>query len=552
MKFKAYILFFFITTSLFAQKVTTSIDTTRNKIGAEFKLTLKASVTKKDKVVFPKAKNFGALEVIESYKIDTIKTNDKYELIKKYGLTQFDSGKYTIPRISVLINGKPNYSDSLQVEVFNVKVDTLKQKMYDIKEVIPVEKENNWWIYLYIALGVLTLVILVFWVFKKFYKKTKKEEVIVYTSPIEKATSLLQQLEQKELWQKGEIKTYYSELTNIARTYIEEEIQIPAMESTTSELIVALRKVANQKKLKLSKETLENLEKVLMQADLVKFAKVKPLDFEIEEDKKRISNTIVTIHKAIPEEVEVDDELEAWNEQQKELARLKKLKKERQKRTLTITGIALAVVAVAIGILIYVQGFNNVKDYVLGNPTRELSEGEWIYSEYGNPSIKIETPKVLKRLDAKKALPKATYEVLKEMQMFSYGALTEPFYVEVATYKYKKDPNANPQDPQPEINFDTVLEGITKLWESKGAQNILFKQEEFNTDKGVTGTKAYGTMTILNKVDNSTQKMYYEILLFKQDGGLQQIIVSHKEGDTFGKKVLDRVINSVELNISEE
>ncbi len=552
MKFKAYILFFFITTSLFAQKVTTSIDTTRNKIGAEFKLTLKASVTKKDKVVFPKAKNFGALEVIESYKIDTIKTNDKYELIKKYGLTQFDSGKYTIPRISLLINGKPNYSDSLQVEVFNVKVDTLKQKMYDIKEIIPVEKENNWWIYLYIALGVLALVILVFWLFKKFYKRTKKEEVIVYTSPIEKATSLLQQLEQKELWQKGEIKTYYSELTNIARTYIEEEIQIPAMESTTSELIVALRKVANQKKLKLSKETLENLEKVLMQADLVKFAKVKPLDFEIEEDKKRISNTIVTIHKAIPEEVEVDDELEAWNEQQKELTRLKKLKKERQKRTLTITGIALAVVAVAIGILIYVQGFDNVKDYVLGNPTRELSEGEWIYSEYGNPSIKIETPKVLKRLDAKKALPKATYEVLKEMQMFSYGALTEPFYVEVATYKYKKDPNANPQDPQPEINFDTVLEGITKLWESKGAQNILFKQEEFNTDKGVTGTKAYGTMTILNKEDNSTQKMYYEILLFKQDGGLQQIIVSHKEGDTFGKKVLDRVINSVELNISEE
>jgi len=552
MKIKAYILFFFITTSLFAQKVTTSIDTTRNKIGAEFKLTLKASVTKKDKVVFPKAKNFGALEVIESYKIDTIKSNDKYELIKKYGLTQFDSGKYTIPRISVLINGKPNYSDSLQVEVFNVKVDTLKQKMYDIKEIIPVEKENDWWIYLYIALGLIALVILVFWLFKKFYKKTKKEEVIVYTSPIEKATSLLQQLEQKELWQKGEIKTYYSELTNIARTYIEEEIQIPAMESTTSELIVALRKVANQKKLKLSKETLENLEKVLMQADLVKFAKVKPLDFEIEEDKKRISNTIVTIHKAIPEEVEVDDELEAWNEQQKELARLKKLKKERQKRTLTITGIALAVVAVAIGILIYVQGFDNVKDYVLGNPTRELSEGEWIYSEYGNPSIKIETPKVLKRLDAKKALPKATYEVLKEMQMFSYGALTEPFYVEVATYKYKKDPNANPQDPQPEINFDTVLEGITKLWESKGAQNILFKQEEFNTDKGVTGTKAYGTMTILNKVDNSTQKMYYEILLFKQDGGLQQIIVSHKEGDTFGKKVLDRVINSVELNISEE
>jgi len=324
------------------------------------------------------------------------------------------------------------------------------------------------------------------------------------------------------------------------------------MESTTSELIVTLRKVANQKKLKLSKETLENLEKVLMQADLVKFAKEKPLDFEIEADKKRISNTIVTIHKAIPEVVEEDDELEAWNEQQKELARLKKLKKEKQKRTLIIVGIAIGILAISAAIFVYIKGYDNVKDYVLGNPTRELSEGEWIYSEYGNPGVKIETPKVLKRLDASKALPKETYAVLKEMQMFSYGKLSEPFYVEVATYKYKEETKENEPSKPVEINFDTVLEGITKLWESKGAQNILFKQEDFNTDKGITGTKAYGTMTVLNKEDNSTQKMYYEILLFKQDGGLQQIIVSHREGDTFGKKVLDRVINSVELKLDEE
>jgi hypothetical protein len=32
---------------------------------------------------------------------------------------------------------------------------------------------------------------------------------------------------------KGEVKAYYSELTDIARNYIEEAIDIPAMESTT-------------------------------------------------------------------------------------------------------------------------------------------------------------------------------------------------------------------------------------------------------------------------------------------------------------------------------
>lgn len=541
MKFKLYILFFLLSTSLFAQKVTTSIDTTRNKIGAEFQLTLKASVNKTDKVVFPKAKNFGALEVIESYKIDTIKSNDTYELIKKYGLTQFDSGKYTIPRISILINGKPTFSDSLKVEVNNVKVDTLRQKMYDVKEVIQVETSCDWWKYLIGILLLVALGILVYWIIKKYQSKETPQE-LVYTSPIEKATSLLQKLESKELWQRGEIKTYYSELTDIARNYIEEEVHIPAMESTTSELIISLRNVAKNKKLKLSKETLENLEKVLMQADLVKFAKVKPLDFEIEEDKKRISSSIVTIHKAIPEVVEETDELEAWNEQQRELARLQKLKKQKRVRIITTIGVVLSIMMASLLLLIYFKGFDYVKDNLLGHPTKELAEGEWIYSEYGNPGVNIETPKVLKRMDASKMLPKDAYAVLKEMQMFGYGSLIDPFYVLVSTTKFKKET---------EINFDTVLEGNTKSWEAMGAQNILFKQEDFNTNQGVTGVKAYGTMTLLDKLNNKSQKMYYEILLFKQEGGLQQIVVAYKEGDQYGKKILERIINSTELKSAQ-
>lgn len=542
MKLKLYIVFFLITTSLFAQKVTTSIDTTRNKIGAEFKITLKASVTNKDKVVFPKAKNFGALEVINSYTIDTVKTNDRWELIKKYGVTQFDSGKFTIPRIAILINGKPTFSDSLKVEVFNVKVDTLKQKMYDVKDVAQVETSGNWWKCL---LGILLLVgiaALAYWLIKKYQNRPKEEEP-VYTSPIEKATSLLQLLETKELWQKGEVKSYYSELTNIARNYIEEEIEIPAMESTTSELIAGLRRVANQKKLKLSAATLENLEKVLMQADLVKFAKVKPLDFEIEEDKKRISSSIVTIHKAIPTVVEQNDELEAWNEQQRELARIHKLKKQKQVRIITTIGIVITVILLSLLALIYFKGWDYVKNNFIGHPTKELAEGEWVFSEYGNPGVKIETPKVLKRMDATKILPKDAYAVLKEMQMFGYGSMMESFNIVVSTVKYKTET---------EVNFDTVLEGNTKSWEAMGGQNIIFKQEDFNTLKGITGVKAYGTMVMLDKIQNKSQKLYYEILLFKQDGGLQEIVISYKEGDEYGKKILERIINSVELKNDKE
>ena len=148
---KKILFYFFLSTTVFGQQkqVTTSIDTIKNKIGAEFKLTLKTDVDTLSKVVFPNLKNFGALEIISSYPIDTIKKDDRYELIKKYGLTQFDSGKFTIPSVRILINNKVFLSDSLHVEVTNVQVDTLKQKMYDIKDIIPAQNTiGDWWKYL--------------------------------------------------------------------------------------------------------------------------------------------------------------------------------------------------------------------------------------------------------------------------------------------------------------------------------------------------------------------------------------------------------------------
>ena len=532
------LLFLLLPVVLFAQKVSTSVDTNKNKIGAQFTLTLKANVGSTDKVVFPKSKNFGALEVINSYKIDTIKKEATYELIKKYGLTQFDSGNYVIPKLPIAINGKITFSDSILVEVNDVKVDTLKQKMFDIKTVAAAQAPlGNWWKYL-LAIIVLILMSYVAYYFYKKNQNTPKLEAIVYKSPIEKATSLLILLEQKELWQKGEIKTYYSELTDIVRNYIEEEIHIPAMESTTSELIVALKKVANQKKMKLSKETLSNLEKVLKQADLVKFAKVIPLEFEIEEDKKRISNSIVTIHKAIPTVDETADELEQWNEQKKEEARLAKLKKQKRDRIVKALAVAVFLVFVSLSVLIFTKGFDYVKDNILGHPTKELAEGEWVYSEYGNPGVRLETPKVLKRLDAKKVVPKQAYAITKEMELFGYGSLLDSFFVMVSTTKPKETK---------EIDLNVVAEGSLKAIEAQGAQNVIVKKEEFSTNEGISGLKAYGTLTMLNQQEQSSQKMYYEMLFFKQDGGLQQIFIAYKEEDAYGKKVLERIMNSVEL-----
>jgi len=539
MKLKFYIFLFLLTSAVFAQQkqVETSIDTTKNKIGAEFKLTLKTVVSSKSKVVFPKLKNIGPLEVIQSYPIDTVKKNDTYELIKKYGLTQFDSGKYTIPSIKILIDKKPFSTDSIRVEVNNIKVDTLQQKMYDIKDITAVDNGiGDWWIYVLLVVVIIGIGVFVYWFVKK--RQQKKIEEEVYKTPIEKATSLLNNLEQKELVQKGEIKEYYSELTDIARNYIEEAIHIPAMESTTSELIQAIRLASTKKKMTLTPETVENLERVLRQADLVKFAKSKPLDFEITDDRNKIQKVILTLDNAIPTEVPEEIEDQLLNEAQRQKQIKLQLQKKRNKRIAIAVGTVVFLLAATTTFFIATKGFKYVKDNVIGHKTKELLEGEWVKSEYGNPGVLIETPKVLKRMDTQKVLPKEAMALIKEMQLFAYGSMIDNFYITVSTSKFK-----TPTD----IDLAKALEGSLKIIEAQGGHNIIVKQEDFQTNEGVQGVKGYGTMTLLNPVDKTSAKAYYEILLFKQDQGLQQIMILHEEGDTYANDITTRILNSVEL-----
>lgn len=539
MKRAIYLLLILFCSTVFAQqkRVVTAIDTTKNKIGAEFKLTVRTDVDTLSKVVFPGLKNIGALEVIKSYPIDTVRKNDRYELIKKYGLTQFDSGSYTIPSIKIMINSKPYYSDSIRVDVANVQVDTLKQKMYDIKDITAAESPmGNWWKYLLVFLLLVGIGALVYYIVKK--RQQKKIEEEVYKTPIEKATSLLNNLEQKELWQKGEVKSYYSELTDIARNYIEEAIEIPAMESTTAELIAGLRAASLKKKMTLTPETIENLERVLKQADLVKFAKSKPLDFEITEDKNKIQRVILTLDDAIPVEVEVEEDA-ILNEAQRQKQVAIQLKKKRSKRIATAIASVLLLIILVTTYFIATRGFTYVKDNVLGNVSKELLEGEWIKSEYGNPGVIIETPKVLKRIDLTKSLPKNGLALIKEMNSFAYGSVSDNFYLMVSTYKYKQDTTTVDLKKSMEVSLQTL--------ESQGALNMIVKQEDFQTPEGVSGLKGYGTFSRVNQLTSSSEKLYYELLLFGQEGGLQQIMIFHEEGDAYANQISDRILSSVEL-----
>lgn len=93
--------------------------------------------------------------------------------------------------------------------------------------------------------------------------------------PHVKALEALENLHQKKLWQQDKTKAYYSELSDILRTYFEEEMNFNAMEMTSEEIIEIVSKKTHY-------DIINKLKQILTTSDLVKFAKHRPLPDENE------------------------------------------------------------------------------------------------------------------------------------------------------------------------------------------------------------------------------------------------------------------------------
>ncbi|WP_445737446.1 BatD family protein [Mariniflexile sp.] len=533
---RLFSIFFFLSSFFSFSQVTSSIDSTKIKIGAQITYKISVESEPSSLVVFPEGQTFSPLEMIESYAVDTIKNKDKFNLIKKYGLTQFDSGKYTIPRQKIIIGDKTFFTDSLKVEVNNVVVDTTKQGLFDIKPIIEVKKQgSDWWKYLLMALLIIGIIgFLMYWfIWRK--KPLSEAEQIALLPPYDRAKLALKKLDESHYLESAAIKDYYSELTFIIRKYLDEKVYDRALESTTDELINRLKLLKEGNQVELSNEDIRNLESILKRADLVKFAK-SAVDVDLAKlDRNTIDIEIDHVKEALPEPTEEEKLLD--EKYRGELER----KKKRKKIIITVLISVFLLVATFVGFSIK-YGFGYVKDTLIGHDSIELLEGEWVTSAYGFPPVTVSTPKVLKRTEIN--LPD---EIKAQMDVtnFQYGSLLDFFNINVSTTVLK-------QESQEPIDLIQASEKTIKQIEAMGVQNILVKNEKFVTPNGAEGLKTYGSakFPII-----STDKFYegeYVILQFSTNKVLQSISMSWRKDDVYASKIVERILNSVELKKAEE
>jgi hypothetical protein len=81
---------------------------------------------------------------------------------------------------------------------------------------------------------------------------------------------------------------------------------------------------------------------------------------------------------------------------------------------------------------------------------------------------------------------------------------------------------------------------------------MIVKQEDFETKEGIKGIKGYGTFSKIDSENQNSTKLYYEVLIFSQEGGLQQIMIVHEEGDKYANEISDQILASVELQNTKQ
>lgn len=277
-----------ISVSIQAQEVNVKawFDTTKILIGDQVHFNIEVSHPNDFNIEYPSFNDtlVSGIEILSSSGPDTISAANNNMLIKlEYLITSFDTGFYEIEPVFAESRSSSGvlryYSDYTSLEVIRSDIAPADSTdvIFDIigprKAGITIMEVLPW------VLLLLVLAISIMLAYRYFGKRKKKDDSEISKLPEEPihiiALRDFDKLEKKELWQKSQHKLFYSELTDILRTYIDRRYNISSLEMTSSETLESLLDSGFN-----NKELYELLRNIFNRADLSKFAKYKAVDTE--------------------------------------------------------------------------------------------------------------------------------------------------------------------------------------------------------------------------------------------------------------------------------
>ena len=516
--------------SLCAQEISNTVDTTNIRIGEQIIYKINIKTDSLGTIRFPESKDFLPFEVINESKLDTNSLDKKYIISKQFALTHFDSGVFYIPAPKIQFLNREVRLDSFRIKINSVVIDTTKQGLYGIKPIMKSKTQVDflYWLYVILALSLIAFFIYYRNQIFSFFKIHKLE--VEYFTPYEKAIKELSEIKKLRYDSNIDVKNYYSNLTFVVRNFLNQKIINNALECTTKELIIRLNLLKSSKKYNLSNPTIKNIDNIFSRADLVKFAKYEPDYKTALNDLESLEKEIDNIKLILPEPTK--EELQKNLKIQEDLRRLKQ--KKRNKKIVVYSVLSLFVIYLT-SIIVY--GFTYVNDTIFRNQNLIFLESkEWVSSSYGAPPVFITTPKVLNRNIDSYLFNVDNGTTVSE---FNYENVTSPLNITITNIKLT--------DNSPNINLQQMMNSNIETIEKLGVKNIITKFESFQTPNGAEGLLIYGSADFPSEKLNDFKKTKYKIFGFVNNEDFKQVFLSWQEDDDYIDKIINTIVDSIEL-----
>lgn len=261
-----------------SDRVNSSVSPFEFKMGEPVEWVLSVSTEPESTVLWPAVSDTTSKgwAVVSVGSVDTTLENGLRMLTQKLVVTRFDTVMEELKGLPFVIDGDTVYSEAHLLSLIPTELSS--EDYHGLK---PIEEAPfNWGTFIFWASIGCAIIIGGLLIYYHFFSRSAKEkseleEFSSTLSPWEKAFRRLEKLEMKRTPTMVQ-KPFYGYLTAILKEYMEEVTEYPAVESTSSELMGYLSKM------RITVDLYNRLEKLLNEADSVKFAKGE-LPFESHE-----------------------------------------------------------------------------------------------------------------------------------------------------------------------------------------------------------------------------------------------------------------------------
>ena len=258
--------------------VSATLDSTTLFIGDQTDLHLRAIGEVGEQVAMPVLDKelIPGVEIVDRTIVDTLSLKDGRVQYDQYlTVTSFEDSLFYIAPLPFVSGDDTVWSDGLTLNVVQpFEMDTTDMAITDIKGVY---KAPIWWwgIFRWVLLALLLAGVGVAGYYLITYLQNRKREeqgndvITVPLRPAEEvALEKLDAIKEKKIWQQGQVKEYYTQLTDVVREYIARRFEVSSVEQTSDETLRDIRPLLSERK-----DLYDQLRKMLTLADLVKFAK---------------------------------------------------------------------------------------------------------------------------------------------------------------------------------------------------------------------------------------------------------------------------------------